>query len=109
MVRWLPGLASRGLCSGQPSSSTLVSCLQALRSHVQTLKGQSSASTRKLQVSWKSERLYNIQNHLLYPSVKHFMSYVAGIDLNSTKPGNLKCFYYCIVLLSKELSGTRMM
>lgn len=93
------------------SSSTMV-CLNLydLRSHVQTLKGERiSASTRKLQVSWRSERLYNIENNLLHPSVKHLMSYLAGIVLNSTEPGNLKCFYYCTILLWKELSATGMM
>lgn len=81
-----------------------------------------------LQLSWKSEKLHKIHKHLLHhrmtgwltlegntvgaiwsnlpahPSVKHLMSYLTGTDLNSTKTGNLQCFYYCTILICKELS-----
>lgn len=51
--------------------SSMVSSLQGLRSHVQTLKGErNSGSTGKLQVSWKAERLQNIQNYLPHPAGK---------------------------------------
>lgn len=71
----------------------MVSSLQGLRSHVQTLKGErNSGSTGKLQVSWKAETLHNIQNYLPHPAGKLNELLGRGVVLNCPGEGTSSAF-----------------